>query len=109
VLEGRDYFENFGDHANEMETSIMMKIAPQFVLPLSEAGSGKSRAFRLSALREGWAWSQRQWSKTSDDTGIGDPRKASTEKGERFLKDLTVKIADFFYELAMLDLDDLYE
>ena len=41
ALDKSKYFEEQGDHADEMETSIMMHINPEFVLPLSEAGMGK--------------------------------------------------------------------
>jgi creatinine amidohydrolase len=37
------YFEEDGDHADEMETSIMMHIQPELVLPLFEAGMGKEK------------------------------------------------------------------
>jgi creatinine amidohydrolase len=37
------YFEEEGDHADEMETSIMMHIQPELVLPLFEAGTGKEK------------------------------------------------------------------
>ena len=32
------YFENNGDHADEMESSLMLYLAPERMLPLSEAG-----------------------------------------------------------------------
>ena len=37
ALDKSQYFEEEGDHADEMETSIMMHIHPEFVLQLSEA------------------------------------------------------------------------
>ena len=109
VVPWDEYFEDQGDHAGELETSVMMQIAPEFVRPLKEAGSGSQHPFKIKALRERWAWAQREWSKASDDTGIGDPAKASAEKGERFIEAVTDRISDFLVDLANADIDDLYE
>ena len=109
VLDGGRYFEEPGDHAGEMETSVMMSIAADLVLPLAEAGSGASRRFKLQGLQEGWVWAQRDWVKATVDTGVGDPRRASAEKGKAFLDDLTRRIADYLVELARSDIMDLYE
>jgi creatinine amidohydrolase len=103
-----DYFEAGGDHANEMETSIMMHIAPELVLPLKEAGSGKSRKSVFAARREGWVWFPRAWTQVTVDTGIGDPSKATPEKGIRYLEAVTDKIAAFFQELAATSPDNMY-
>ncbi|MFA5752397.1 MAG: creatininase family protein, partial [Bacteroidales bacterium] len=71
------YFDNPGDHADEMETSSMMAIHPGLVLPLENAGPGKEHRYKLKGLREKWAWIPRRWIYTTDDTGVGDP-SAST-------------------------------
>lgn len=109
VLNLRDYFSEPGDHAGEMETSMMQIIAPDLMLPLSEAGDGRERPFKVKALREGWAWTQRYWPEATVDTGVGDPSAATAEKGRRYLEDLTAKLADFFVDLAAADIGDLYE
>ncbi|RIH64707.1 creatininase family protein [Mariniphaga sediminis] len=104
-----DYFEEEGDHANEMETSVIMHYFPELVLPLEEAGSGKANKFKLKGLNDKVGWTPRRWDKVTDDTGIGDPQKATPEKGQKFLEAVTSKIGDFLVELAECDLDDLYE
>lgn len=109
MMDQEDYFEESGDHANEMETSIIMHYFPELVLPLKEAGDGNSRQFKLESLNNKTAWVSRRWDKVSDDTGIGNPKKATAEKGKRFLEDVTSKIAELFVELAECDLEDLYE
>jgi creatinine amidohydrolase len=38
-VKGADYFDEPGDHAGEMETSIMMSLEPGLVRPLTEAGA----------------------------------------------------------------------
>jgi creatinine amidohydrolase len=103
------FFEAGGDHANEMETSVMMQIAPDLVLPLKEAGPGKARQFKFSARKEGWVWFPRAWTRVTKDTGIGDPAKATAEKGLKYLEAITDKISAFFGELALTSVDDIYE
>ena len=102
-------FEEPGDHAGEMETSLMQHLAPDWTLPLDEAGEGRERSFRIRALREGRAWTQRDWMQATVDTGVGDPAPSTAEKGKRCLEQVSGQIADFFVELAAADLDDLYE
>ncbi len=106
---GADYFDEPGDHAGETETSVMMALEPELVRPLSEAGAGRARRFRVAGLREGWAWAPRQWSKVTDDTGTGSPAASAPEKGEKFLRAVTERIGGFLVELAQADLNDMYE
>lgn len=109
VLSCEAYFAEPGDHAGEMETSVMMAIAPHLVGPLEEAGSGTSKKFKSKGLREGWVWAPRDWLKISRDTGVGDPRQATPDKGRRYFEDLTDAIASFLVELCNTGLDELYE
>jgi creatinine amidohydrolase len=102
------FFENKDDHAGEMETSVIMHLAPDLVRPLAEAGDGAAKKFKITAIREGWAWSERKWLKVTKDTGVGDPRKATKEKGEKYFKAVTEKVAQFFQEVAETPNDDLY-
>jgi creatinine amidohydrolase len=109
VLNEKDYFENSGEHAGEMETSLILFLAPELVRPLNEAGKGKEKKHRLAAFREGWAWAERKWPLVTEDTGIGDPSKATAEKGGRYFADLTKKISLLLIDLAKADKNDLYQ
>lgn len=102
------HFDEPGDHAGEMETSMIMHLAPDLVLPLDQAGPGTERRFRIAALREGWAWAPRAWTSATDDTGIGNPQAATAAKGEVFFRAVTERIAGFLCDLADADPDDLY-
>jgi len=102
-------FEHAGDHADEMETSLMMYACSEHVLPLDQAGEGRAKDFRIEALNEHWAWSERKWSKTTTDTGIGDPRKATKEKGERYFRAVTEKMSALMIGLAKTDRAKLYK
>ena len=109
ALDKTHYFKNRGDHADEMETSLMMYLAGDLVRPLSEAGSGDDKKHKVKEFREPWAWAERKWSRVTEDTGVGDPSQSSKKKGERFFNDLTDKLASFYINLCSADLDDLYE
>ena len=108
VDHGKDIFTLPGDHADERETSMMMHIHPELVLPKEDWGDGSDNLPSLKAFREKWAWAQRHWSKATNDTGSGDPQHATAERGERYLKVLTEKLAGYFVELAALNVADLY-
>jgi creatinine amidohydrolase len=108
-VSGGDYFDEPGDHAGEMETSVMMALRPDVLRPLSEAGPGKARKFRVAGLRDGWAWAPRQWSKVTSDTGTGNPKSSTAAKGEKFLNAVTERIGGFLVELARAELDNMYE
>lgn len=103
------YYDQPGDHAGELETSVMMQITPDLVLPLSESGSGAAKQFSIDGLRNGVAWAPRNWKKVTEDTGSGDPSRASREKGVRHLEAVTDAISDFLVQLAKSENPDSYE
>jgi len=102
------YFENPGDHADEMETSLMLHLHADLILDSSKWGSGKAKKHRVQAIASSWAWSERKWSQVTEDTGVGDPSKSTVEKGSQMFTALTKKLADFYAEVGVLDLDDQY-
>lgn len=109
ALKLEDYFDEPGDHAGEMETSLLMYLVPELVLPLKKAGKGKEKKIKIKAFHEGWAWAERKWHKVTEDTGIGNPAKATAEKGEKYFNDLIQKIGELMIDLAKNDVDDLYK
>ncbi|HEV7990369.1 MAG TPA: creatininase family protein [Gemmatimonadaceae bacterium] len=109
AIDAKRFFTEPGDHAGELETSLIMHLAPELALPLSEAGAGGERKPRVAGLRERWAWAPRRWTAISADTGVGDPRAASAEKGRVYFEAITQQIGGFLVDLAAADLNDLYE
>jgi creatinine amidohydrolase len=107
-VDTRPFFANPGDHGGELETSLMMYLHPDLVF-LENAGDGATRPFRVRALREGWAWAPRDWRSATVDTGVGDPRGATAEKGEQYFRAVTEKIAGFLVELAATPPGGMYE
>jgi len=109
ALKRPDYIKENGDHADEIETSLMLYLKPELVLAKQFWGAGRSKKFRIAAFSEGWVWAERKWSQISEDTGVGDPQYASREKGARFFKEVTEKLADLVFDLCKADSADLYE
>jgi creatinine amidohydrolase len=101
-------FDHEGDHADEMETSLMLHKWPELVLPLDQAGLGESKRFSVEGLNESWAWAERNWILTTKDTGIGNPKKATVEKGEVYFKAVTQKLSQLMMGLASTNAEDLY-
>jgi creatinine amidohydrolase len=104
----KDFFENPGDHADEIETSVMMHYHPEWV-NLDEAGEGKAKSFALKALQKGNVWIPRNWNEVTSDTGIGNPMKSSAEKGKRFINAVIQEYVDFLREFAKIhQISELY-
>jgi len=109
VLPGKEYFDNPGDHADELETSAMLHYHPELV-HMELAGDGRAHAFALSSLRNKTAWLPRHWNLVTDDTGIGDPHASTAEKGQRFTQAVAERYATLLAELARVEKpEDLYE
>ncbi len=102
-------FDEPGDHAGAMETSVVQYLYPHLVRPLEQAGDGKTKGFALKGLNDKVAWTPRHWTKISDDTGVGNPHGASPEKGKTCVEAVTDVIAEFLIELSHADVDHLYE
>ena len=73
ALDKSQYFEEEGDHADEMETSIMMHIQPKLVLPLSEAGKGKENKIVIKAFREKMGLERKKMVPSDRRYGRGQP------------------------------------
>jgi creatinine amidohydrolase len=99
IVPRKSFFEEPGEHADELETSVMMYYHHELV-NLAEAGSGKSKTFSVHSLNEKIAWIPRNWQKISEDTGIGNPLKSTTKKGEAYAKAVVEKYVSLFEELA---------
>jgi creatinine amidohydrolase len=109
ALNRMEYFHNPGDHAEEMETSLMLYLRPDLVLPVEKWGEGKVKKFKIKAFSEGWTWAERKWSEISEDTGIGNPKLASIDKGAKYFQDLTIKISKLLCDLCEADIENMYE
>ena len=109
AFDRKNYFVNSGDHAEEMETSLMLHLQPGLVLPKEKWGKGKAKKNKIKEFSEGWIWTERKWPQVTEDTGIGNPEFATAEKGKKLFNDLTAKIGNVIYELSIADINNLYE
>jgi creatinine amidohydrolase len=103
----RDLFPTDGDHANEMETSLVLHLRPELA-DMAKAGAQPTATFRLAGMRAGWARAPRPWDRYTKDSGAGDPRNATAEKGARFFHAVCEELADFLVELAAAKIDKAF-
>ncbi|QDS99919.1 creatininase family protein [Adhaeretor mobilis] len=99
-------FELPGDHADEMETSLLLHLCPELV-ELDHAGEGPRTPFAIDGLAQPGVWTPRPWSRVHSDTGSGDPRQATAAKGEKYLQAVVTCIAKLLVELAKAKKGDL--
>ena len=108
---GRDrygeIFETADDHAGEFETSVALALYPQLV-ELEFAGDGKTRPFRFEALEKGWVRTSRDFGRLNDHCATADPRRATAEKGNKYLEIIYERISTFLIELAQTPIDDKF-
>jgi creatinine amidohydrolase len=95
----RAAFESPGDHADEMETSLLLHLCPELV-ELQHAGRGERVPFAIQAIAQPGVWTPRPWSKSHPDTGSGDPSRASAEKGKQYFEAVASALANLLVELA---------
>jgi creatinine amidohydrolase len=96
----RAVFESPGDHADEMETSLLLHLCPELV-ELQHAGRGERVPFEIPGLNQPGVWTPRPWSKSHPDTGSGDPSRATAEKGVRYFEVIANALAELLVNLAI--------
>ena len=100
-----ELFEEAGDHADEMETSVDLALFGDLI-HMEDADDGAVRSTRFEAINEGWATITRPWHLLTRNAGVGDPRRASKEKGERYVEVAVERIANFIKELSNAEMDE---
>ena len=83
----------------------MLAIAPQLV-DLERALDGASNPTRFEAVNKGWVSISRPWKGLTASTGVGNPKEATREKGERYLAVIVPRLAKYLAELAKADAGD---
>lgn len=93
--------ESKGDHANEMETSLMLHLTPHWVAPLETAGDGAATPSTMPAVSgTPGVWAPRNWLALTKDTGVGDPRAGTADKGRRILEMIVDAIVPVLTQLS---------
>jgi len=96
-----------GEHANESETSWMMYLYPELV-HLEWADDGEVNKSQLASLEKKQIWIARPWHLLTKNSGYGNPKKATPEKGEKIVEGATDSIAEIILELSETKIDDRF-
>ena len=106
IIPTKDFFEEKeDDHAGELETSVMLHYYPELVR-MDLAGDGNFNKFAIEGLNTKVAWLPRDWSKVTKDTGVGNPKKATAEKGRRYMEAVIPHILQFVIDFTSKDIYD---
>jgi creatinine amidohydrolase len=90
-----------GDHAGEFETSLLLHLTPQWVVPLETAGDGATTPSKLPAVTNTpGVWAPRDWAALTKDTGVGNPRAATAEKGRQIFEMLLASLVPVLVQLS---------
>jgi creatinine amidohydrolase len=100
-------FQKPGEHADEVEASMGLAYFPEF-MKMEQAGDGATKQTRFPAISKGWISISRPWHLATADTGIGDPRPATAEKGRKVMAILEERLGNFLYDLAKAPMDDKF-
>ena len=80
-----------------------MHLYPELV-DMSLAGDGAFKRFAIDGLNSKIGWVPRDWSRTTRDTGVGNPKSANAEKGASYIEAVVPEIVDFVCDFAKKDL-----
>ncbi len=95
-----EIFDEPGDHAGELETSLLLHLCPELVV-LEQAGPGEKIPFAIREIAEtDGVWTPRPWSAVHPDTGAGNPEKSTAEKGATYFTLITDKISKLIASLS---------
>lgn len=100
-------FEDAGDHAGEMETSMILAHRPDLVA-METADAGTMAPTRFEAVNRGWVEITRAWHLLTTNSGAGDPRPATAEKGHAITEVAVARLADFLVDLSASPADDRF-
>ncbi|MEX0939697.1 MAG: creatininase family protein [Pirellulales bacterium] len=108
----REIFEQPEDHAGEMETSLALAYFPELVARDAAgtlaADEGATSTTRFEAVNRGWVSITRPWHLLTTNSGSGDPRAATAEKGRRLMDVLVERLGTFLLELSDSELDERF-
>jgi creatinine amidohydrolase len=101
-----------GDHAGELETSLILAYYPQLVARREDgslaADEGATVATRFEAVNRGWVSITRPWHLLTTNSGAGNPHAATADKGRALMAHLVERLAAFLVELSAASLGDRF-
>ncbi|WP_152053930.1 creatininase family protein [Tautonia marina] len=102
-----EIFEDAGDHAGELETSMGLAHFPDLV-HLDQADDGAMAATRFEAVNRGWVGITRPWHLLTTNTGAGNPHPATAEKGKAVTEIVVDRLAGFLTELSAAPISEQF-
>jgi creatinine amidohydrolase len=102
-----EIFVDPGDHAGELETSMILAHRPDLVLE-GVADDGSMAPTRFEAVNKGWVEITRPWHLLTTNSGAGDPGPSTAEKGHALTKVVVERLASFLVELDASPLDERF-
>ena len=103
----RELFDDPGDHAGELETSMILAHRPDLVAE-GTGDAGEVAQTRFEAVNRGWIEITRPWHLLTTNSGAGDPSPATLEKGRALTEVVVDRLAAFLVELDASPLDDRF-
>ncbi len=101
----KEIFVDPGDHAGELETSMILAHRPDLVAE-GTADSGTMARTRFAAVNQGWVEITRPWHLLTTNSGAGDPGPSTAEKGKALTEVVVDRLAAFLVELDASPIDD---
>ncbi|WP_422930409.1 creatininase family protein [Singulisphaera sp. PoT] len=100
-------FEDAGDHAGEMETSMGLAHFPDLV-DMEAADPGTMAPTRIEAINKGWLEITRPWHLLTTNSGAGNPYPATAEKGKALTEIVVDRLAKALVDLAKSPIDEKF-
>jgi creatinine amidohydrolase len=103
AAELKSIIETGGDHSSEEETSVALALFPEKIR-MDKAVKAKDSELKLETLKAPYIAFMRPWNYVSDNTGLGDPTKATAEKGRKLVDIFMDRVSRFLKELSDAEL-----
>lgn len=100
-------FDDPGDHAGELETSMILAHRPDLVAE-GTADAGTMAPTRFEAVNKGYVEITRPWHLLTTNSGAGDPGPSTAQKGRDLTEVVVDRLAAFLVELAASPIDDRF-
>jgi creatinine amidohydrolase len=99
--------EKTGEHASEAETSVALALFPEKVR-MERATRPSERELKLRSVKAANITFVRPWQYVSDTTGVGDPTRATAQKGQKLVSIFVDRISAFLKELSDAELTETF-
>ena len=93
------------EHACEYETSIALAVIPEYV-KMGDAALGETRECLLEKMGEYGGKFTRPWHKFTINSGVGEPQRATRDKGERIVGVIHERLAEVIAELSATEYNE---